>query len=494
MKKSPHLLAMIMTRYSILLFLAGQLCAQGYDNPLTIQGIDHNTIQSAASRAEGGITIGIENDVSTMFVNPASMQSLSGLQISIGGLEQYTSANQVQQYAPLKYYSNFSLLMEGLTGYISNPDTSFHGTNAGDTVQRPFDNIGPNWRRKAQKGLPVQAMIGIPLKVGDIGISIGIGAVEYANLNHYYQNNNVLFPAIGSERPIPTPLPKGTDSLPVQWSQYLRQRDGSIRGYGLAFSISPIEKLSLGISTLALTGSTDDYEQHTGRGTLLFFANWFRLDSVYNRVTSTGTSNYSGQEFTFSGIYHAQNISVGFSIKPPLTITRTFTSRIQTDTSAVPTVTTVSGEDKIRLPWRGTLGLSLLLKEYLTLGLEYELRSFASAVYTNTTGAESNPWLSSSVLHLGAEYRAMDWLSLRVGLREQAEVFEPEGNPIIGDPVSYRVYTAGCGLKFERIRLNLTYEYGSMNYDDAWQTNVNLNHESRHTVMADIVYDLPWTW
>lgn len=494
MKKHYSVIPMIKLRYWIFFFLVHVAFGQGYDNPLTVQGTDHTTLQSAASRAAGGTTILLENDVSLMFTNPATLQSLKGIQVSVGGVEDYLSSQQVQQYAPLKYYSNFSLLMEGLTGYISNPDTSFHGTNAGDTVQRPYDNIGPNWWRKTTRGRPLQVLLGVPFTLGDHTCTIGLGAVQYANLNSYYANNNILSPAIGSERPTPTPLPTGTDSLPVSWYQYIRDRDGYINGYGIAFSGSPVENLSVGLSALFLSGSSDDYEQHTGRGTLLFFANWFRLDSVYNRVTRTGTSDYSGQEFTLSGIYHGRNLSLGFSIKPPMTITRKFNSTIRTDTTGSPVVTTLSGEDKIKLPWRGMVGLSLLVRDNIRLGLEYEIRSYASAVYTDANGTESNPWLSASVAHFGVDYAALDWLSIRAGVHEQAEVFQEEGNPLIGDAVSFTIYSAGCGLQFSGVHLNLTYEYGLLKYDDTWQTNVNINRTWYNTLIANVLYDVPWKW
>ena len=491
--KRSHWILIPMKHVLVLLLLAQPAFSQGMGDPLTSQGIDHNTLTSAASRAMGGTTIGVRNDAGLMFSNPASLQTLTEIQLSLGGLQQFSTAQQSQQYSPLKYYSNFSLLMEGLTGYISNPDTSFHGSNAGDTVQRPFDAIGPNWSRSKTKGNPLQALLAIPFSLGETRCAVGIGAVEYANLNNYYQNNNVLTPAIGSERPIPTPLP-GNDSLPVrtQWSQYIRSRDGSIHGYGVALSGAISEKLSFGISGMILNGSTDDFEQHVGRGQLIFRTNYFKLDSVYSHTTSTGTSDYSGQEFTLSGIYRGRYVSLGFSVKPPTPITRKYTAQIRTDTTGSPSSTTASGQDRLTLPWRGTIGLSIAVAPNLMLGLEYELRSYASAVYRDTGGTESNPWLSSSVVHVGAEYTPLSWLALRAGMRGQTEVFEETGNPLIGDPVSYSTYSAGCGFLVGRVHLNVTYEYALMKYQDLWQTNVNLNSERYQNVIADVTYELPW--
>ena len=271
-------------------------------------------------------------------------------------------------------------------------------------------------------------------------------------------------------------------------------RSGAIQGYGAAISAGVTERLSFGVSAMILNGSTDDYEQQVGRGTLTFYRQYFRADSVYDQVTKTGTSNYSGQEFAISGIYRGDYVSVGISLKPPTTITRKFSTTIRHDTSGFSGTSVVSGEDDVELPWRGTAGISILLRKNVTLALEYELRSYASAVYTDASGSESNPWLSSSLFHVGAQYTPVPWLVLRGGVRQQAEVFQESGNPLPGDPVSYSVYSLGFGVVLEGFRVNVAYEYSRMKYDDLWQTNVNLNSEIRNGVMADVTYDIPSLW
>ncbi|MDE3057289.1 MAG: hypothetical protein KGJ59_04960, partial [Bacteroidota bacterium] len=396
-------------------------------------------------------------------------------------------------YSPLKYYSNFSLLMEGLAGEIPNVTDSVPNANAGDTVQRPYDNIQPGWSHQKTKTLPVQAMIGIPFSIGAMKFAAGIGTVGYADLNHYYENNNVLTPSIGNERPVPVELP-ASDSAPFQtnWSSFVRTRSGTIQGYGAALSGALSEKISFGVSGMILSGSSDDYEEHISRGRLTFYRNYFRLDSVYGHVTKTGTSDYIGTEFTLSGIYRGHYVSIGFSVKPRTTITRKFHTTIETDTSGSSTTSVVSGEDNIEVPWHGTAGISIVLTQNITLGLEYELRSYAFAVYTDASGNHSNPWLSSSLFHVGAECTLLPWLVLRGGVRQQAEVFEEAGNPLPGELVSYSIYSLGCGVMFEGLRLNVTYEYSQMKYDDLWQTNVNLNSEIRSGIVADVVYEIPW--
>ena len=107
-------------------------------------------------------------------------------------------------------------------------------------------------------------------------------------------------------------------------------------------------------------------------------------------------------------------------------------------------------------------------------------------------GTDTSPWLSSSVFHAGAEYTPEPWLALRVGIRGQAEVFEPEGNPIAGEPVTFSVYSAGFGLFHAGVRLNVAYEYSLMKYQDVWGSAVSMNSLKRNTIVADLSYELPW--
>lgn len=469
------------------------LAAQGYGGPLTFQGLEHYLMHSASARAMGGVSVGAQGDIGVMFQNPAALHSISGLQVSIAGALLSNDTKQVQQFAPVRYYPNLSLLLEGLTAEIPNPDTTLFGFTAQDTVQRPYDDIQPYWSHSNDSKIPLQALLAVPVLSGGFKLVAGLGAVEYANLDHYYQNNNVLSPSILSQRPLPLFRPTDNNPLTVDWSQSLRSRDGSVQGYGVSLAAG-VEKigLSLGFSGMVLDGSTDDFEQEIGRGKLTFFSNAFRADSVYRRVTKRGTSSFSGQEFTASSTISSRYVSLGFSLKLPTTITRKYSLQVETDTTGTASFSTVQGEDKLKLPWRGTVGLSLQPKENLSLGLEYEFRPFESAEYVDSNGVESSPWLSASVFRLGVQYRAAPWLALRGGLRGNAEVFEPEGNHIEGEPVTYTIYSAGVGMFFASLNLNLTYENALMKYQDIWSSAISKNSERRHAVVAQLSYALPW--
>jgi hypothetical protein len=143
------------------------------------------------------------------------------------------------------------------------------------------------------------------------------------------------------------------------------------------------------------------------------------------------------------------------------------------------------------LPWRGTFGFGLKLRENLRFGISYEVRPYASAEYTNSRGAVSTPWLSSSALHIGGEYRAAEWLVIRGGVTNYAEVFQPVTGGIRGQPVTYPVYALGATIRFAGTALNLAYEYSDMKYIDTWVNAASINREIRNTLAASLAVDLP---
>lgn len=477
----------------IVVLVSQPLLAQGYGGPLTFQGLDRYLLHSAAARAMGGVSIGLKQEPGLMFQNPAALNSIQHMQVSLGAANLSAKSSQEQHYAPMRYYPNLSLLLEGLTAKIPDPDISLIGFTARDTVQRPFDDIGPNWSRSKDHRLPLQALVAMPISFGNIKIVAGIGAVAYADVHHYYQNNNALSPSILSQRPLPTMRPTDDNPLDVDWSQSLRSREGSIHGYGFALSgsIKPY-KLSIGVSGMILNGSADDYDQQIGRGRLTFFSNAFRIDSVFSRTTRTGTSDFSGQEFTISSILTGRYVSIGFSVKLPTTITRKYKITTVSKSDAAPVSYLSQGQDKMKLPWRGSIGLSLAPRENLTASLEYEFRPYQAVRYIDIAGSETSPWLSAALFKIGAEYLITSWLALRGGMRGEAEVFEPEGNYIVGEPAKYTVYSAGFGLFFSNWRLNVAYENSLLKYQDIWSGAISKNSERRQILVAQVTYEMPW--
>lgn len=476
---------------------ASLIHAQGYGPPLTMQGIDDPTLHSVAMRGLGGISFARTADPALMFRNPSSLRGLEGISISVGGLQRSVENSQDQHWLPLRNFPTFSLMMEGLLDKIRDPDfteSPDDGFGPEDSIPRPFDAIGPNWSRSRQQTQPLQVTAAAPFEIAGFSFQAGVGFGEYADLNHSFQNNNVLDPSIGTQRPAGVPLPGIGQETPVMWSRSARTREGAIYGYGAAVSAEIFDGLTVGASALLLSGTSDDTEESIQRARVLFGNNnnvyYYRLDSVYSISTSTGTSDYNGSQLSLSGMYQSGVLTIGFQVHPPTTIERSVSSTISIDTTGTPVQSVRSTTDKITLPWRGSVGFSLQVRGDLVAGFEYEARPYSSAEFSDEAGAVSRPWLSSSVFKAGAEYRAFSWLALRGGFRKLSRTFEEEGNALVGEPVQFSVYSAGIGLSLTGFRLDMAYEFSEQKYQDMWQTNVNLNRTTFSNIITSISYTI----
>ncbi len=479
---------------SALCVLAGhRVLGQGYGGPLTFQGLERVQVHSVASRGMGAIASVACKDIAVMFTCPSALTSLHGVHVAVAGWSWGNELEQEQNYAPVRYYPNLSLLLEGLTAKIPDPNPELPGFTPADTVQRPYDTLGPNWRRSECASRPLHALVSVPLVERGLKLAVGGGVVQYANLNHFYQNNNVMSPAILSQRPLPTMRPTDDNPLTVDWYQRLRSREGAVWGYGLALAASA-EKygLSLGLSGMLLRGSTDDLEQERARGKLVFFSNAFRADSVYRRISSAGTSEFTGAEFTLNGRLEGRHASVGFALRLPAEITRTYSWSVEVDSTGTPVRFSQKGEDHLRLPWRAVMGISVAPRQNLTIGFEYELRPFSSVRYVDAQGRESSSWLGSSPFRFGVDFQAAPWLALRVGLRNETEVFEPEGNHLPGEPVAYSLYCAGIGISYGGVRVDLACESGVSKYQDIWSSAISKNRQRMWELLGQVSYAFSW--
>jgi opacity protein-like surface antigen len=460
--------------------LAGSAAAQHHGGALNIQGLHQHSGHSAASAGVGGMSLLVRNDPATMFHQPANLAASATAQISVGGVNRWFERSQVQHYAPVRYYPNLSLLLEGMTHLIPEPRPDFFGFTPRDSVQRPFDDIGPNWESTNSTGAPLQAFASLPVDLGAFRIVAGAGVVEYADLDFYYQNNNVLSPNILSQRPLPVSRPTDDQPLGVDWHQVTRSRSGTLGGYGGALAMNwHRHNLALGISGVYVSGTSDDLEYDLARGRLVFFSNAFRLDSLNGQVTRKGRSAYSGFDLALGTTLSGEHVRAGITVRPPMTLTRSFTP------DGAPAA--LDGEDRLTLPWRGTLGIALAPRSNLTLGLEYEFRPFARATH-EAGGHEETPWMSASVFRVGGEFAAAPFLALRGGMRRGAEPFGADGRPIESTPVTYMAYSAGAGLSFAGAQLNVAFETRNISYEDLFGSAVHYNRDRRQTVVADLIY------
>lgn len=459
-----------------------RLPGQGVNPPLAIQGLDRFEVRSARAVSMGGTGVALGNDANALFVNPASLSQLTRLEARVGLEWANTQYVQTQQWTPNRFYPTFSLLMENLIGGITPPNT----TDPQAQLQRSYDTMLPNWKEIRDVLRPAVFSAAVPFEIGSVKVVGALGAAQMFNLNYFYRNNNGLDPNIGNYRPEPLSIVRGSDSLVVQWFASARERKGAIYGITPAVSVSMLENLSVGASLSILTGRSDDAEQRIDRGRLVFNAVYaFRNDSVDHSVNVTGTSKYSGLLPQISAFYRAEMFSIGASLRLPGTITRAWDKTTTERRDGAGTALVSSGEDKVKLPSSISLGLALYPGKKTSIGIDYVVHGYQNAELTPGGGATVNPWLGGSFLRAGAEYRPLKWLALRMGYRDDLQVFAPEGTGLLNDPARGSVYSGGVGISLGRFGFDVAYEYSLLKYDETWMTNVNYTKVERNAIILE---------
>jgi hypothetical protein len=452
--------------------------AQGTGRTLTIEGLDQPLLRSARSTAMGGTAAATGGDLTALFTNPAVLSFITVPEVRIGGSLTITSMDQAQDWIPNRFYPNLSLLMEDMLGGIKEPDA----TDAQDKLQKPFDDLKPDWDRKKTTARPSLIAGALPVEIDGTKLVLGLGYNQAVDLDNFYQNTTILEPNLGLYRPSPLPVVTGQDSMLVKWYGYQRERLGSISGFTASASWSPIENLSVGLSATYYRGSSDDMELTTARGNMTFFYDSFRLDQAGTVTAATGTSTWSGMTGTLGLHYRERYFSVGGTIRLPLTITREWEQTVSVSGGGS---TAASGSDKVKYPVSMTVGFTLTPTEAVSVAADMSIRGTKDVEYAAGSAAATSPWLQSNLVHLGVEYHAMPWLYVRGGYRTAVQVFAPAGAGLIQEPARGSAYSAGIGLTFGMIGCDLGYELLDVQYSDKWETNVNTNTLARHLILFE---------
>jgi len=147
-----------------------------------------------------------------------------------------------------------------------------------------------------------------------------------------------------------------------------------------------------------------------------------------------------------------------------------------------------AGTDKIHYPLAVAIGAQITPFPKWLFAFDYEIRNLNHVDYAAAGGETHRPWLSAPSFRLGAEYQWQNWLAFRGGYREVPLSYAPEGVAIIGDPIVQAVYTAGIGVRVYGVDLDVAYEYGRIEYQDSWQSNVNKNVLNQNSVTMQLGY------
>jgi long-subunit fatty acid transport protein len=308
-------------------------------------------------------------------------------------------------------------------------------------------------------------------------------------------------------RPDPKIITKPIDTVSAQWYQYIRERKGTVYGITPGVAVPLFPGLTLGGSATILTGSSDDNEQRVERGHIYLAtnnkatANDFMLDTAYYQQSKVGTSSYSGKIFTVGLMFQQDRYSIGVTVKPSYTLTRSWDRDVNSlDTTKKPFPVRVdsltrrsyheSGQEDLKFPMAYSLGIVLTPTDKWTIAFDYEVRNLADMELTSSmSDSVSHPWVSNSAtMRFGAEYRVSDMLALRGGYREDIQAFSPDGSAVIDEPARGGIYSLGAGFTIGNILIDLAYEYSVLKYQDIYQSNVNYNAREQHQFIMEVAY------
>jgi opacity protein-like surface antigen len=478
------------------------MLSQGAGAPLTLQGLDQSTLGDVRGRGMGGAVLASTQSANAVFTNPALLTRIDRLEVRMAGTGVATIQRQSQEWTPNRLYAGFSILMEDkwegikdplVRQILTNPITSLPETtwvppaSPYERLQKPYDDLGPNWSRTFTKGAPLTFAAAMPFELMEMTFVAGIGAGEAYDLTHYFQNNNVLDPMIGSFRPSPIPMVATGDTAYVQWYQHTRKRLGSVSTMNPALALKH-GSLSVGVTATILFGSSDDYEFRLDRGVLNFINNAFKVDPVRYAVTHLGTSNYSGASATLGLLWENPRYALGLTAALPLTITRSFERTVTIDTSLAVTSRKESGEESLKLPLRVGGGVILTPTDRWTVSFDYVMTGFARSEQTRADGTTTSSWVGSANYRMGVEYLAWDLLSIRAGYRQDTQPFAMVGSAILDEPVRSSVTTFGLGTQLLGFLVDAAYEYTALKYQDMWQSNVNYNLTEHHRFLVEVGY------
>jgi len=468
--------------------------AQHRGDALSFQGLNENNAIGVKAAAMGGADVAHTGDLSSIFSNPAGLSQIDRIKISVSTNSFQKKWWENQDYRPNRQFTNLSFILDGL--YTPNKenngkwdydaffDDSTYIVRDPKLGLDPYSEDAAIWSKKESDFVLNNIAFAVPLKISEYSFVVSAAYSQKNNILDYDRNTTYLDPHIGSNGygPIEERVTSAEDTVHVNWSDYTRAKNGDIKQMTFNISSEVIENLNLGIGVNILSGQSDDFYalNKVGYFDLIGGANSFKFSYDTLNTSVSGTSEYSGMNFTLGLIYQIGQFNLGFKLNTPYTLERKWNYKYSTATTDTSFFNNLNGTDKVDLPVSFAFGLSVKPLENFRVAFDLEKANYSKAEFNiSTSDSLSSSWANQTIIRFGIEYNVYDFMTILAGFRNKTALFVPDGAAITENGPNNTTYTAGLSFDTNYGRFDFAYEMSSMRYFDSYFSNTNYNSVTR---------------
>jgi len=478
-----------------------KIFSQHRGDNLSFQGLYYPTDIGGKALAMGGAYTSMEGDVESLFWNPAGLLGIDHFQISASANYSSYLWRESQEYRPDRMFVTLPFYLEGL--YVPDPknngqwdyflaDSTQYNVSLPVMGADPYGKEAADWQRTKNNFSLNNVAIASPIKLFNQDFVVSLGYNLQYNIQDYDQNNSYLDPSIGSYLYGYSPPANGLDSTVMKWYKYIRERTGNIYNGSAAIAYQATDFLNVGIKAKVIWGQTDDqlYLDRIGEFHLIN-QNRFKFWYVYDNNFTSGTSKYSGINYSLGAILNLNRFSFGVNVDLPYTLKRKWDYTTSHSDTISNTSSYSSGTDKFEYPAVFTFGVHFNPNDKFTFSMDYEMAPFSKATFDFASNDTTfRQWVNQRTLRFGAEYKVSKLFSLLAGYRSIAVPFVPDGAALTDRGPSSDSYTAGISINAFGGHFDAAYEIRILKYYDQYLSNTNYKYQSMNNLIFEYTYNL----
>jgi hypothetical protein len=490
-----------------IIILAGdaRVYAQHRGDNLAFQGLEMSDGIGVMALAMGGAFTANSGVLEALYNNPAGLTGIPGFQISVNAFQYSKNWRERQDYRPNRQLVTLSFILDGL--YTPKPEYSgwydyeIFLDDSTYTIQDPvlgedpYDEESADWQKSEDAFQLYHITAAMPFRLMGRSVVASLGYFSKMPVLNYDRNQTHLVPHIGFDGygDLPPRVTSAEDSIRMNWSDYMRERIGSMTRItaGLAFGVS--ERIFLGLAMHHTSGEIDESLDLSRIGYFDLVQNYQVFRFAYDTlgVNITGNSRFSSMRFDIGVIFRFNNLSLGFKVTPPYTIKREYDhTRTISDPESSDSIEE-SGKDEMRIPLAFSAGFSVSPVSRFRVSLDISHTPYSNADFNFAVEDTTHRgWVNQTSFGVGVEYKPIERISLMAGYRNTPQVWIPDGSGIDDRGPEAETYSLGLSVRAFMGRFDIAYLIRTLKYYDVYYSNTNWAYERYTSLMFGYTFML----